>query len=210
MAMPESRPGITFRETLSGSFALGEHEPRAGERAGRAAGTTLTMHATIEIRDLTRFIADPTHTGSISGRIDFAPLGIGISAPTGLFNLFSPTGNRRRKLVMYELGFDTHGKSYYVAGHKEMQDDPGFDLWRDTTTLYTRLHEGTDASAPIVGSGVLRLVPTELMRLVASLHATNARSIVEQASTVARFGRFFLGELWETYGKFMPTPSGAS
>src|SRR5919198_4529041 len=207
--MRESRPGISFRETLSGPFALGEHEPRAGEQAGKVSGTTLTMHAAVEIRDLSRFIADPAHTGSITGRVDFAPLDIGIMAPSGLFNLFSPTGNRRRKLVMYELGFEVNGKSYYIAGHKEMQDDPGFDLWRDTTTLYTRLHEGTDASGPIVGSGVLRLVPSELMRLIASLHATNVQSILEQARTVAQFGRFFLGELWDTYGNLMATPSGA-
>ena len=111
---------------------------------------------------------------------------------------------------MYELGFDLDGKSYYLAGHKEVQDDPGFDLWRDTTTLYARLHEGRDASGPIVGSGVLRLSPSELMRLMASLRATNVQSIVEQARTVAQFGRFFLGELWETYGKVLATPSGAS
>jgi cholesterol oxidase len=208
--MRESRPGITFRETMSGPFALGEQEPRAGERAGKVAGTTLTMHAAVEIRDLSRFIADPTHPGSITGRIDFAPLGIGISAPFGLFNLFSPTGNPRRKLMMYELGFDVSGKSYYVAGHKEVQDDPGFDLWRDTTTLYTRLHEGRDASGPILGSGVLRLGPADLMRLIATVHATNVHSIVEQARTVAQFGRFFLGELWEMYAKVTATPTGTS
>ena len=41
-------------------------------------------------------------------------------------------------------------RSYY-------DDDPGFDLWADTTTLFTRLHKGTDATGPVIGSGVLTL-----------------------------------------------------
>jgi hypothetical protein len=80
-----------------------------------------------------------------------------------------------------------------------VRDDPGFDLWRDTTTLFTRLHDGSDTTAPILASGVLTLGMAELLRLVASMEVTNARSLGEKAVTLARFGRFFMGELWDSY-----------
>ena len=35
--MMDSPPGITFRETMAGGFALGDTDPREGERAGDGA-----------------------------------------------------------------------------------------------------------------------------------------------------------------------------
>ncbi|MGH2627050.1 MAG: patatin-like phospholipase family protein, partial [Anaerolineales bacterium] len=54
--MQDSPPGIRFRETMSGGFALGETDPREGEREGERAGTELTMQAAVIIRDLERFV----------------------------------------------------------------------------------------------------------------------------------------------------------
>ena len=70
---------------MTGPFALGETDPEAGETAGKKAGTNLAMHAAIEIHDLDRFVADATHTGGITGHIDFKPLGEGIPASAGCF-----------------------------------------------------------------------------------------------------------------------------
>jgi hypothetical protein len=39
------------------------------------------------------------------------------------------------------------------------------------------------------------------MAIIPTLHATNAKSPEEAATAVARFGKFFLGELWDTYVK---------
>ena len=102
--------------------------------------------------------------------------------------------------MVYELGFRYQGKSYYLAGRKEVRDDPGFDLWADTTTLFTTLHEGDDATAPVVGAGVLRLGTSELLRLVRSMHATNSDSLANSARVIQRFGALFLRSLWAIYG----------
>lgn len=197
----EQTIGITFRETMAGPFALGETDPRAGEKKGKEEKSALAMHAVIHIRDIKRFSADPDHLGEITGEIDFSPFGTKIPATGGAFNLFSPADHPKLKLMIYELGFQHAGETYYLAGKKEVRDDPGFDLWKDTTTLLTRLHRGKDKSGPVVGAGVLSLDVKELMKLLSTFRATNARSAKEELEAVGAFGRFFLGELWNTYGR---------
>ena len=65
--------------------------------------------------------------------------------------------------MIYELAFERKGQDYYLAGRKEVQDDPGFDLWKDTTLL-TQLHRGVDKTGPVIGAGFVTLLsPTELL-----------------------------------------------
>jgi len=117
-----------------------------------------------------------------------------------VFQLFSPADDPRMRYMVYELGFRHGDTDYYLAGKKQVKDDPGPDLWADTTTLFTRLHQGTDATGPIVGAGVLRLGAIELGRLASTMHATGAESLAQAAAAVARFGKFFIGQLWDQYG----------
>jgi cholesterol oxidase len=192
--------GLTFSETMAGGFALGERDPVAGEKRGRAAGTELAMHATIHLSDVRRFAADPAHAGTLTGHIDFPPLGMHLPATGGVFNLFSPGGQPTLKLMVYELAFTHKGKPYYLAGKKEVRDDPGFDVWSDTTTLYTTLHEG-GKDGPIVGAGVLHLGIKDLANLVSTMRATGADGLRENAEAIGIFGRLFLGELWDSYAR---------
>lgn len=193
--------GITFRETMTGPFALGETDPKAGETAGKRANTELSMHASVEIRDLDRFVADETHNGSITGQIDFAPFGKGIPAGRGVFRLFSPSDKPGLRLMVYELGFEHGADAYYLAGQKHVQNDhAGTDLWNDTTTLYTKLHKGSDAAGPVVGAGVLRLGIPDLAKLTSTVRVLNAEKASDHARALGAFGRFFMGNLWETYG----------
>jgi predicted acylesterase/phospholipase RssA len=194
--------GFTFREKMAGGFALGETEPQIGQIAGRDAGNTFTMHATINIQDLDRFLSDAAHPGTLTGRISFAPLGLDIPSTTGVFNLFSPTEDPTTNFMVYELGFNaTDGKSYYLAGKKEVKQAPLTDMWKATTTLYTQLYQGADKNGPIVGAGILTLGMADLLAMIPTMHATNATSPEQAASATTRFGRFFLGQLWDTYVK---------
>jgi hypothetical protein len=192
--------GIAFNEVMAGGFSLGESDPEAGVRRGAAEGHILTLSAEIVIDDLDAFLADPDHAGRLSGRVDFPALGDSARGEAGTFNLFSPSDDPKMKLMVYELGFRVGGKDYYLAGRKRVKDDPGFDLWSDTTTLYTTLHEGTDAAAPIVGAGVLRLGLGELKDMVSTIRATGTTSPDQDLAVIARFGVFFLGRLWKIYG----------
>jgi predicted acylesterase/phospholipase RssA len=199
-AMKDETVGIAFRETMSGGFALGATDPKAGAAAGERAGTTLAMHAAVEIADLDRFVADPTHTGRLTGHIDFAPLGTAIPATAGVFRLFSPASQPGVRHMVYELAFTHNGEPYYLAGRKEVRNEGGLDVWKDTTTLLTRLHRGTDSTGPVVGAGVLTLGVSDLGRLVTTINVTGTNSPAEKARAIGTFGQFFMGKLWETYG----------
>lgn len=197
--MADENPGIRFDEIMAGGLTLGEGDCREGAKQGKRSGTIMAMHATVTIDNMEQFIRDASHLGELTGTIDYPPFGSAIPCRHGKFNLFSPTDDPLMKVMVYELGFEHQGTAYYVAGHKEVRDDPGFDLWSDTTTLYTKLHQGSDDSGPVVGAGVLTLGVTELMKLVASMKVTHADGVTDKAQTLASFGHFFMGELWDTY-----------
>ncbi|HWO37491.1 MAG TPA: hypothetical protein VNO32_52605 [Candidatus Acidoferrum sp.] len=64
---------------------------------------------------------------------------------------------------------------------------------------YTVLHQSADASGPIVGAGILRLGAKQLADLMKTINVTGARNTFESMQTVAKFLKFFFGELWHTY-----------
>jgi choline dehydrogenase-like flavoprotein len=198
--MSDETIGISFRETMSGGFALGETDPDTGNQKGQAAGTTLALHATVLIGDLDRLINDADHPGSLSGSIEFAPFGGTVQGTTGVFNLFNPSGQPGLKYMVYELGFQHTGKAYYLAGRKEVRDSPALDAWKQTTTLYTTLHEGTNATGPVVGAGVLSLGVTDLIRMLGTVTTPGTTNAEQSAEAIARFGHFFLGQMWDSYG----------
>lgn len=198
--MQEPAAGLTFAETMSGDFALGETDPRAPRTASGGERSELAIHVTVHIDDIDRFTADPAHTGRLTGHVSSPLFGGDVPATHGVFNLFSPTDDPALTLMVYELAFRHDGKAYYLAGRKEVRDDPGFDLWSDTTTLFTTLHEGSDRTGPVAGAGTLRLGAGELLKLVRSMRTTNTRSLEESARVIQRFGTFFLRSLWDSYG----------
>jgi hypothetical protein len=199
--MTKATTGIQFKETMAGGFCLDCLDPKQGNNLGKHKGFELAMHAQVDIDDIDGFINDPNHSGRLSGSIDFTPMGIGLVAHNGVFNLFYPDAQPDMKLMVYELAFTHQGQEYYLAGKKEVRDDLGFDLWTDTTTLFTHLHKGTDKTGVVVGAGILTLGVTDLLKLVSTVTVLNADSHIERAATVGKFGQFFMGELWDSYVK---------
>lgn len=192
--------GIAFNETMEGWFALGAGTPEAGAEHGRRDGTRLAMHAKVTIDDLDRFITVREHAGDLTGTVDFQPLGLGLEARSGVFQLFSPGPGEDSRRMVYELAFQVDGKPYYLAGEKRVKNDPGPDLWKDTTTLYTKLHEGGDRSGPVAGAGILTLGVSQLLALMSTLKPINGGDL----GTIGAFGRFFFSELWEVYAPHLP------
>jgi predicted patatin/cPLA2 family phospholipase len=188
-------PDLTFRETMSGPLTLGESDPLAG--AGKGRHTPLTFHATISVDDMEAFIRDPEHAARLVAHISYPPLGDYLPVKRGSFNLFKAGDAPHTRLMTYGMAFEHAGREYYLSGTKTIRDDKGPDLWRDTTRLYCRLHEGSDERGPVVGAGVLKLGVRDLLRLVSSMRS--AREGVAGAQAVAHFGRFFLGTLWDVY-----------
>jgi cholesterol oxidase len=92
------------------------------------------------------------------------------------------------------------GRHYYFTGFKVIHDDSGLDTWADTTTLYVTVHEGTDAQAPVLAKGILVIRPDDFLRQLTTMQVTNAASLRDRLAASARFGGFFAGTLFDTYG----------
>lgn len=199
LKMTTRNPGLQFKETMAGGFALGVTEAAQGLAQGTQQNQQLVMHAEVRIDDMSAFVKDPEHRGRLTGSIDFAPLGMGMQATTGVFNLFKPTDDPAMTFMVYELGFRHAGKDYYLAGRKEVRNGPVFRLWAETTTLYTRLHEGTDASGPVIGAGTLSLGVADLLKLMSTVRISGADGLAARLKTLCTFFTFFARSLWDTY-----------
>jgi cholesterol oxidase len=88
-----------------------------------------------------------------------------------------------------------------------VQDDPDYDIWADTTTLYITLYNGDSARGPVVGKGILRLTPVDLMHELSTFQVLNARNELQRLKACAQFGEFFAGQLFQTYGGIFSKPT---
>lgn len=196
--------GISFEETMKGHFATGVQDPERGAETGNQNNLVLRMDAKVTIDDLDQFVADPRHLGALEGYISYPTYGDRIPSTRGVFNLFSPSDEPDLKLMVYELAIKIDNKDHYFAGHKRVRNDGGVDLWTDTTTLFSTMHAGPDKEGPIVGAGVIRLGVSELRDLLLTLKVTGTDSGAQKLAAITKFGKFFLGELWDTYAQFAP------
>lgn len=194
--MAQTAAEFMFREKMSGPLTLGETEPLAG--AGKGRQTPFTFHATIRIDDMDAFLRDSQHAARLEARVSFPPLGEDLVVKQGSFNLFRSTDDPKVRLMTYGMPFEANGRPYYLQGTKTIHDDVGFDLWHDTTRLYSLLHEGSDERGKVVGAGVLKLGVRDVLNIVRSMHSERLEG-VEEARAIARFGQFFLGTLWDIY-----------
>ena len=197
--------GIQFTETMRGHAVLDPQlDYAAAEVAGKSSGSTLEFTLTVISDDLSALLATETHSALLFGTVT-APLlsSQPLTVLGGCFQLFvrdaDTVGLRRMVYRMPLLTED--GKEYFLYGYKKVQDQRGFDMWSDTTTLYISLHAGSDEQAPLVGRGILHIEAVDFAKQMTTMRARNASSVEEGLLAVARFGRFFAGVLAETYAK---------
>lgn len=191
----EPAADLTFRESLTGPFALGPTEPMAG--ALHPGARPLTVHLTIGVDDMDAFVSDIRHTARLVARLSYAPFGEDIPVRQGSFNLFQSREDARVRLMTYGLRFSHEGREYFLEGTRAIRYTSGASLWKDTTRLHCQLHEGADARGPVVGAGMLTLGVAQILDLISSMHP--ARRGSAGLSALDRFGRFFLGPLWDRY-----------
>lgn len=202
--------GLIFDEKMEGGFALGATDPVGGAKLGKTAGTSFTLKNHIDVVDVDQFLADPDHSAVLNATIDFKPLGRNIKCSTGIFQLFRQSDDPTVKLMIYACRFEAQGTRYFLEGKKFIHDRVPLHILLDqTTTLYTILYRGDDATAPIAGAGVLTIGVLGVIEMVASMRTAGASSPEQSARAIADFGFFFLGQLWESYVAHVSGPEGA-
>jgi hypothetical protein len=197
---------VRFTEEMKGHVSFGQEDFARGAREGRENDTPLMIHLTIEVEDLEKLAADAGRAAEATGWVECDALGGRLSVERGIFNLLVEEEDPEVKHMLYRLYFrDGVGHPVTLAGFKTLTKRRGLHVWRDTTTLYTRLLRGhvgvgDDPAAEIVASGILRIHPLGFLRQLATFCAGGRRSPAARAEAIVRFDALFLGHLWEVYG----------
>ncbi|MCW2879203.1 MAG: glucose-methanol-choline oxidoreductase [Sphaerisporangium sp.] len=196
------RTSLSFTEEMGGFVALGVNGTRSGDVTGRSEGDRFSFRLTVDVDDVDRFLAEPEHLARAEGWIDAAFCGGRRPIERGWFNLFAPGDTPDRREMRYRLWFtDSEDRPRTLIGLKDVHHGPATRLWLDTSTLHTRLlrghvPEGEDEGAVVVGAGTLHIQPLDLAATLKSFHTEGPHGL----TSLARFGRFFVGQLWDVYG----------
>jgi cholesterol oxidase len=200
----KARPGIRFTETMRGyasTKVLDDFQVAADQ--GRDDNSPLEFTQTIVLEDVEQMVLDPGHPGKMVGTVSAPFLSTKpLEVSSGQFNLFvTDPESVDTRLMRYRMVLNSEeGKQYYFEGTKIVHDGPGFDLWHDTTTLFVTLREGGDQAGKVIAKGILTIAPADFLRQLRTMEAINTSSESERLKTLAVFGRYFGGVLFETYG----------
>jgi hypothetical protein len=161
------------------------------------------LHGNIRIDAFDRFVNEANHAGSLTGTVGNGPaFGKACPRPKACSTSSTPAARARRpKHFIYEAA-SSRRQILLSCGHKDVLQ--GGDLWGDTTTSTRgctkaagRQRQGHRRRRPHPG----RRRPGGLLRTV-KVH--NASNEAENLAVVIRFFRLFLGNLWDSYARFIP------
>jgi len=192
--------GLEFTETMSGWIGVGETDFVEGRISGQRENTPMSFRVAILIDDLDRFINLSDHNARLTGTVSFEPLGHKILIEEGKFNLFSVNAEEGIRHMTYAFRFTAKdGKKYFLQGHKKIEDDPGFDLVEDMTTLFTTLYAGPDDTAPVYGAGQLFFDMKDAPALLASLSVKGTWWLHRKIQARTAFMSFAWGAVRQEY-----------
>ncbi|MBS1857227.1 MAG: DUF362 domain-containing protein [Acidobacteria bacterium] len=176
--------GLAFQEAMSGAVG----------------GRPLSFNVSIRIPDLARFFDEPEHRAELTGTVTCPDLGGTVPVSGGGFQLFvvdAASGIRQLRYSFRFTGGD--GKPYYLHGHKDVHDDPGFDVVKDMTCLFTNVYAGESDAAPLYASGQLEFGLTDLPALLASFEVEGAEDWTQDLAARVAFASFAWGQLRDEY-----------
>jgi cholesterol oxidase len=189
---------LRFTETMRGYVGLGEEDCRRGYEQGRRSGTPLFMRLHLVTPDLDAFLRSRDRLLNVHGEISYAPLGERMPASGTVNQLIDVGGDPRRKSMPYRLEFsDADGRQLVLSAIKDVVNEAGFDVWRDTTTLNVRIL-GEDRSTTIA-AGILHISLPAFLRQFPSYRLSGG-SVLQRILAFPRFYGAFVAKLWEVYG----------
>ena len=200
---PKPPLSVRFTETMRGFVASDELDfYEVANALGEERDDRLFFVLTIT-GELDRLLDEPEHPARMVGTVECALLSDRpLMVTHGDFNLFvQDPDDPTTKRMWYRMRLQSvDGKPYYFEGFKEIHDDPGFDLWSDTSTLYITVHAGDDATGPRALRGILHIEKTDFLRQMTTMQVLNSDGALQSAKAMLRFGKVFAGELWDTFG----------
>ena len=193
---------------MKGHITVDETDFERGAAEGKKNGTLLMFHLTIEIPDMEAFEKDPLRSGECQGWVKSETFGGQRPVEMGAFNLFVDEGPGSKEM-RYRLWFsDAAGNPFTLVGFKTVKHDQAFDVWSDTTTLFTHVLSGhrdaascfpeTGSPEDIVASGIIIIWVRDFLRQLTTFRAGGG-SMIGRMRALGRFGGIFMRQLAQVY-----------
>jgi cholesterol oxidase len=196
--------GIKFTETMRGHFSTAVLDDyAAAEARGTRDGTRLEFTVTVSSDNLDDMLKNPNHQARIDGTIDCPTLSPKpLQVTGGVFKLLvtDPARVNARQMTYRMIGVADSGQKYRVDGFKEIEDDKHLEVWDDTTTLFVTVTDLNGAAEKVIGKGILHILPADFLHQMTTMEVTNAATPADALAGLAKFGLFFAGALFDTYG----------
>ena len=224
--------GVRWSETLSGYLSLYQRDFNQAWLEGKRRKQRASLALTLQVDDIECFVASQRRLARIEpgSYFDHPPLEGRMRVVRGQFELLAPAnelvdGLHRRMRYGVDLT-DPQGRHFHLSAFKLVENDPGYDSWSDTTTLFTRLHQGwwtengrwradgfssergwevgrPPEVAPVepddpYATGILKLSPAGFARELASFSGTE-KGRYGQVRDVGRYLGVFAGGLARAY-----------
>ena len=199
---PGCRPALWFTERMSGWLAAPDASNLAPDRSGRPADSSpVEFLLTITCTDLDALLVDPaapmTLVGTVRGPEPVA------RAPAGRARASSPCSSRSPTEVEtwhmhYAMDLEaSDGHRFHFDGIKVIRHGPAWRAWPETSTLYVTITDDADRR---VGTGVLRIRPSDFARQLTTMQVAAPGGPVASARQLLAFQKLFLGRLFHLFG----------
>ena len=198
------QPTVQFTETMRGYFSKNEKDDfESGYEKGKLECSPFMFTLTVQAEDIIEsFVKDESHTGFMAGTVVAPALSQKpLTISNGIFNLFvKDADDPRHKKMKYNMQLNTYdGRQYYFYGYKKVEDDKAFDMWKDTTVLYITVHDGSDNTAPVLGRGILKIIPIDFATQMGTIKALHTKSKLQSLLAIKSFSTFFSSNVVDTY-----------
>jgi cholesterol oxidase len=198
---------VRFTEEMLGHVTFGELDFARGAQPQRDGSASFKFHLTIEVEDIDDFQTNPLRPAGARGWVQCDALGGRLPVVKGWFNLFVDV-EPGVKHMLYRLWFyDSVGHPLTMTGFKLVKNDAGFDVWKDTTTLFTRVLRGHvgehDPADDVVASGIIVIRARDFAKQLTTFRST-APSAGRGVKALVQFGVVFVKQLAEAYLRRKP------
>lgn len=204
LLLDTDRPTPPLPDAHSKELGLRFTEKMGGQLKLLSDNSKFDCHfvATVTMMPVDPFFADRQEEAEMlatvqASAISDAPL----TAVDGRFRLFSqhPEIADARAMEYWLPLVADDGREYLLVGQKTIRDDPGFDIWADTTTLATRVFEGWTTDGLELANGELTIAIPDFLKQLSTMQVLNAPNTRTKLKVLAQFNLLFGGQLAKSF-----------
>jgi hypothetical protein len=139
---------VTWSETLEGFVSKDKRDFNQALRDGKRNDRKISAHLRLEVQDVDRFVEGAPMSAKVTRKsiVKCAELNGDLEVLWGVFELFVPgtaPADHLHLRMRYRLNLrDQLGEKLALRGFKVVENDPGYDSWCDTSTLFVRIYRG--------------------------------------------------------------------